>query len=159
MCVKANKNYTPCGDRIEPVYGFKVDKDGKKVFGKIGDTNTYEKIQASVTGSTLYEMIDKYQRTGDDSFLRAKARGIYADVTQLPKSMFEVERAKTIAVDEFKKFPADFRAMFNHNVEDYFSSIMNDTIKSKYDDYFKKKGVNVKEIKLEDNLNAEQTTK
>lgn len=134
-----SKKFSPCGTSIVPQHGYFVDKDGSRQFGKIGDVDMRQRIQAAAKGSTLYEMIEKYQKTGDDSFLRAKQSAFEADLTKLPQNLIELYNLKNTCADDFYKFPVDFRALFNHNVDDYFAAIQNKEIDEITKKYFETK--------------------
>lgn len=131
--------FSPAGNRIEDQHGYYTEA-GERKFGKIGDIDVTEKINASAKGSTLYEMIEKYQRTGDDSFLMTKAQNFDVDLTTAPKSLIELYNLKSTCAEDFKKFPVDYRALFNHNVEDYFKAIQDNSIGEKTKAYFESKG-------------------
>lgn len=134
--------FSPSGERIEKQHGYYAEA-GETKFGVVGDINVVEKINASAKGSTLYEMIEKYQRTGDDSFLFAKAQAFDVDLTVAPKSLIELYNLKSTCAQDFYKFPVDFRALFNHNVDDYFKAIQDKTIEDKMKAYFEEKGKSI----------------
>ena len=131
--------FSPSGERIEKQHGYYAEA-GETKFGVVGDINVCEKINASAKGSTLYEMIEKYQCTGDDSFLFAKAQAFDVDLTTIPKSLIELYNLKSTCAQDFYKFPVDFRALFNHNVDDYFKAIQDKSIEDKMKSYFESKG-------------------
>ena len=85
-------------------------------------------------------MIEKYQKTGDDSFLFAKAQSFDVDLTVMPKSLIELYNLKSTCAQDFYKFPVDYRALFNHNVDDYFKAIQDNSIEEKTKAYFESKG-------------------
>ena len=134
--------FSPCGEKLEAKHGY-IYENGVKVFTKVGETDVCQRIRAAGLGSSLYEMIEKYQKTGDDSFLYAKAQAFVADLTAMPKNLIELYNLKSTAAEDFKKFPVDFRALFNHNVDDYFKSIQDNTIEDKMKSYFESKGKTV----------------
>ena len=134
-----NRIYSPSGSKIITKHGYKIE-NGQQVFGEVGQVNMREKINASLAGSTLYEMIEKYQKTGDDSFLMAKAQSFDVDLTSMPKSLIELYNFKTTCKEDFYKFPVDFRALFYHDVDKYFDSIQDKTIEDKMKKYFEDKG-------------------
>lgn len=151
---KRERIFSPSGKKVDEQHGYYAEK-GVQKFGVIGHINVVEKINASAKGSTLYEMIEKYQRTGDDSFLFAKAQAFDVDLTNMPKSLIELYNVKSTCAQDFYKFPVDFRAMFNHNVDDYFAAISDKTIESKMQEYFAAKGKTIvkeeeKEVKADE---------
>ena len=131
--------FSPAGSSLVKKHGYYV-QDGKTIFGEVAEVDISRKINEAGRGCTLYEMIEKYQRTGDDSFLYAKAQAYDTDLTTAPKSLIDLYNLKSTAKDDFYKFPVDFRALFNHNVDDYFASIQDKTIEEKMKNYFVEKG-------------------
>ncbi len=138
------KVFSPCGKKLESRHGYYVDDKGDRLFGKIEDVDVTRRINAAAQGSTLYEMIEKYQKTGDDSFLFKKAKSFNADLTVMPKNLIELYNMKNTCAEDFKKFPVDYRALFNHNVDEYFKAIQDNTIEEKTKSYFESKGKEIK---------------
>ena len=64
------RTYSPAGEKLEPQHGYYVDNDGVTCFGKIGEIDVTQRINASAKGSTLYEMIEKYQRMWYTNFAK-----------------------------------------------------------------------------------------
>ena len=131
--------YSPSGSAVVKKHGYYVE-DGKTLFGEVGEVDVSRKINEAGRGCTLYEMIQKYQRTGDDSFLYAKAQAYDADLTTAPKSLIDLYNLKSTAKEDFYKFPVDFRALFNHNIDDYFEAVQDNSIEEKMKNYFAEKG-------------------
>lgn len=132
--------FSPCGQKFEDKHGY-IFENGKKEFKVIGKSDIIQRIRSAGLGTTLYEMIEKYQKTGDYSFLSAKSNAFNADLSNMPKNLMELYNLKSTCAEDFKKFPLDFRAIFNHNVDDYFNSIQDDSIKSKIASYLESKGI------------------
>lgn len=134
--------FSPSGEKLELKHGYTVE-NGVQVFTETGKVDITDKINASAKGSTLYEMIEKYQKTGDDSFLFAKAQSFDVDLTVMPKSLIDLYNLKSTCAQDFYKFPVDYRALFNHNVDDYFKAIQDKTVEKITKDYFDSKGVTI----------------
>ena len=147
--------FSPSGSAVVKQHGYYV-QDGKTLFGEVGEIDLSRKINEAGRGCTLYDMIQKYQKTGDDSFLYAKAQAYDADLTVAPKSLIDLYNLKSTAKEDFYKFPVDFRALFNHDIEQYFDAIQNKTIEEKMTSYFESKG---KEIIKNEEAVADESIK
>lgn len=142
-----NRIFSPSGEKLEVQHGYYVDNDGVTCFGKVGEIDVTQRINASAKGSTLYEMIEKYQKTGDDSFLLTKAKSFNVDLTVMPTNLMELYNLKNTCAEDFKKFPVDYRALFNHDINKYFEAIKNNSIGDITKSYFESKGKILEEEK------------
>lgn len=139
--------FSPCGEKLQVEHGYIFDEKSKtRIFTEVNKINLKEKIQTAGIGSSLYEMIAKYQKTGDDSFLRAKANALSIDITNFPKNLIELYNLKTTCAEDFKQFPVDYRALFNHNIDEYIKAIQDNSINDITKKYFEDKD------KLDDKL-------
>ena len=86
----------PTGDGKVPVYDFVEDKEtGEVVYKEVGKSNLYELIQASKESTDINYIVDRMAK-GDNSLLNVR-KGIFADVSEMPKDVFELgEMSKTI---------------------------------------------------------------
>lgn len=111
---------TPAGDPIAPVYDYRIDKKtGRKILEKVGETNLYEKIQASLESSKL-ENIIKRATQGDLSVLE-QMNGQYIDISELPTNLIDMQNMIYKAKGEFEKLDAETRSKFENSVEKYIS--------------------------------------
>lgn len=137
---------SPSGSRLEERHGYIVGKDGAIEFTVVEEIDITTKINAAAVGSSLYEMISKYLKTGDDSFLYAKANAFNADLTQLPQNLIELHNIKSTCTEDFKKFPVEYRKLFDFDVNKYFKAIQDNSIKDITDKYFESKKAEKKEV-------------
>ena len=80
----------PVGNGLIDVYDYVVDEDtGEVVYKVVGKSNLYELIQTSKDSTDIHYIVDRVNK-GDNSLLEAR-RGIYADVTEMPQDVFELE--------------------------------------------------------------------
>lgn len=111
---------SPIGSGIMPTYEYRIDKKtGKKILEKTGETNIYEKIQASLESSKLENIIKKVTQ-GDLTDLNVK-EGQYIDISNMPTNMIELQNTIMIAKGEFEKLDANTRKKFDNSVEKYIS--------------------------------------
>lgn len=117
------KPYAPSGEQIVPTYGLKINKDGKQELVKNGQTNVYEKIQASREASLIYNVIERYQN-GDIEALN-QMQGQFGDFTEMPENLAEAQQMIINAEEAFNKMPTEFRKEFNHNPMEFMAGLVN----------------------------------
>lgn len=116
-----NDFFTPCGSQMADKYEMKLDKNGHKVLEKVGEINIYDKIQESLEGCKIENIINRIM-AGDTSMLR-NSPGVYMDCTELPKSLMELQNLNIKLENQFMALPVDERAKYNHNVGEYLKAI------------------------------------
>lgn len=117
---RGETTYAELGSETAPVYEYRIDKKtGKRKLQQVGETNIYEKIQASLESSKL-ENIIKRVTSGDVTAL-AQVEGQYIDITDLPTNMIELQNIIYKAQGEFEKLDAETRKKFENSVEKYIS--------------------------------------
>lgn len=105
---------SPHGSEVVDEYGLKVNAEGLKELEVVGQTNIYKKIQEAAFGTSVYEVIEAYARSGDISVLE-KQKGVYADVTGTPRTLAELEQFRIDSRNAFYSLPVDVRRMFGDN--------------------------------------------
>lgn len=117
---RGETTYTERGSEILPTYEYRIDKKtGKRKTVQVGETNIYEKIQASLE-STKLENIVKRCTNGDLSVLSVRD-GSYIDITEIPTNMMDLQNLILKTKQEFDKLPAEIRAKFDYSAEKYVS--------------------------------------
>lgn len=114
-----HKIYSPNGSPIENEYSYKIDSFGRKILHKSGETNLYEKIQASLE-DTKIENIIKRAVAGDTSMLRPD--GIYADLTEMPNNLIEARQAIQELENTWYGLSQKLRNKYNNSVEDFIAA-------------------------------------
>lgn len=113
---------SPLGSEFAPIYSYRIDKKtGKKILEKTGETNLYEKIQASHEGTKLENIIKKVTVTGDLTPLNIR-EGTYIDISDVPTNLIEIQNTMLKAKDQFYQLDAETRAKFDNSVEKYIST-------------------------------------
>ena len=110
----------PKCEKIVPTYGKEIDKDGKVHIVETGKTNLYEKIQACKDDTLIYNILDRFA-AGDISVLQ-KNQGVYADLTDMPKTLAEAQQSLITAENIFNNLPLEVRAEFNHSFSEFLAS-------------------------------------
>lgn len=115
--VKERKRFfSPAGTHFLNTYT-EVIKDGKKQLEKTGETNIYDKIQEDLEGTKI-ENILQAAAMGDLSALNQRET-IYADVTEMPKTLMEAQNLVLKAKQEFEQMPLEVRKLFDNSPEKY----------------------------------------
>ena len=73
-----------CGNIMEPEYKERYDDNGHPYLEKVGEVNTYEKIQSYRDQCDVMAILSRYA-AGDESALATP--GYYIDTTKLPKTL------------------------------------------------------------------------
>lgn len=115
---------TEAGRPIADVYGYEIDNYGRKVLVKTGETNVYEKIQASLE-ETKIENILKRASMGDNSVFRPD--GIYADLTELPNNLIEARQAMQNLENVWAGVPNEIKAKYNYDVGEFIGASGSDS--------------------------------
>lgn len=117
---RGKTTYAELGSETAPVYEYRIDKKtGKKCWKQVGETNLYEKIQASLEGTKL-ENIIKRATQGDLSVLN-QIEGSYIDISELPTNMIDLQNLIYKCKGEFEKLDPEIREKFDNSVEKYVS--------------------------------------
>lgn len=119
------REYTAAGSPLIPTYTEEVDKDtGHKRLVCSGETNIYNRIQASLEQSKLENILRRAQM-GDDTALNA-AQAQFLDVTGMPSSFGEMQNIICKAKSNFEQLPLSVREQFGFSAERYVAMIGTD---------------------------------
>lgn len=121
--VRPQTVFAPSSSGFAPVYEERIGRDGVLGLIKTGEHNINEFVQASLSGTLVYNILDKYQ-LGDTSVLE-KVKGFYADVTSVPKSLIETHNLMKSIESNFDSLPSEIKSKFGNSVETFVSSIEN----------------------------------
>ena len=136
---------SPSGEDIVPVYSFVVDKEtGKKELKVTGKRNIYKEIQAHKEECLVYNILERYVN-GDISVLN-KSQGMFADISNMPKSLNEAQEIILNAENLFKEMPFNIRSEFNHSMSEFVASISNGTFEDKVNKHFQPQSDKVESI-------------
>lgn len=129
---------TEAGDELLPVYQERTDQKGKTYLKKIGDTNVYEKIQASLEETQTYNIIERYKQTGDITLLNQR-KTIYGDFTDIPNSPADLQNTLVKAQQAFDSLDRKVREAFENDAGMFTQAILNGTFKDKMQKFVNKK--------------------
>lgn len=139
---------TNSGDEFLPQYIETIDKDGKRYLKKTKDKNVYEMIQEASKGTDIYDIIDKYLTTGDESLLNQR-KGVFANFVDIPKSPMEIHQKVIEAEQQFDQLDRGMRELFDNDVNVFKTSILNETFEDKIAHYIGQKTKAEKAAELE----------
>lgn len=129
---------TPSGSNLIPTYQETVNKEGRTILKKSGTTNIYEKIQASLEETKVYNILEQFLQSGDETILK-KRQGVYADFSNVPKTEIELQNIVLRAEQEFNALDKDVRAEFDYDVGVFKRSILDNTFEERMQKYLTKK--------------------
>ena len=113
------RNHVPSGDGIMENYAYEIDKFGRKVLVKTGETNLYEKIQENLE-ETKIENILKRSSIGDMTDFRPD--GIYADLSNMPNNMIEARQAIQKMENMWATLPNEVKEKYNYDVGEFVAA-------------------------------------
>lgn len=107
------------GNRFEPEYKERYDDRGQPYLEKVGEVDTYEKIQSYKDECDVMAILSRYA-AGDESVL-AKP-GWYIDTTKLPATYTEYMNMMNEKREEFNQLPLSIRQAFGMNFENWIAT-------------------------------------
>lgn len=106
---------TEPGSGIQKKYRMSIDLNGHKYLEEDGEIDLYQKIQESLEETKIENIVRR--AVGGDTQALNVMHGVYADVTNAPKTFAEMQQAVICATEEFAKLPVEIREKFDHSVE------------------------------------------
>lgn len=105
-----------CGNVMEPEYRERYDEKGHPYLVKVGEVNTYEKIQSYRDECDVMAILSRYA-AGDESALATP--GYYIDTTKLPKTYTEYLNMMNEQREKFDELPLEIRQRFGMNFQNW----------------------------------------
>lgn len=115
---------TCSGNRYEPSYKLKADKNGVRDLVATGKTDCYGLIQSFADSVDLKLVLERYAK-GDITALYRK-ESCYGDFTNMPTTFAELAQRAIDAENLFNSLPLEVRKEFNHSPSEFFASIGTD---------------------------------
>lgn len=98
----------------------RYDDRGHLVLEPTGKTNLYEFIQSNADSVDINIIMSKAQN-GDPTVL-TRVQGVYADITDMPKTMADLLNKVKAGEDAFNGLDVDIRAAFNHSLTEWMAT-------------------------------------
>lgn len=107
------------GSPLTDDYAYKYEKDGTKHLEIIGHTNLQEQINSWKDYTNLKLMVDRFM-AGDENALN-RVRGMYADMTDMPKTYMEMVERVEKCREAFDKLDPDIKEKFGNNSDTFWA--------------------------------------
>ena len=107
------------GNILEPEYRERYDERGEAYLEKIGDVNTYEKIQSYKEQCDVMAILSRYS-AGDETALATP--GYYIDTSKLPQTYTEYLNMMNEQREKFNQLPLEIRQKFGMNFEQWVAT-------------------------------------
>lgn len=104
------------GNILEPEYRERYDKQGEAYLEKVGEVNTYEKIQSYKEQCDVMAILSRYA-AGDETALATP--GYYIDTSKLPQTYTEYLNMMNEQREKFNQLPLEIRQKFGMNFEQW----------------------------------------
>ena len=114
---KRERYFSDPGSREANDYQIIIDERGHKKLEFVGTHDIYEEIQ-SYYEETKIENIIARAAAGDPTALNRR-QGVYADITDTPRSLAEAQNAILRLSTEFDKLPTEIKEKFDNSKEKF----------------------------------------
>lgn len=101
------------GNHMKDVYELVVEKSGKKVVKKVGETDLQAAIDAEAASVDLRMILAQFEAGDEGALERAKA--FYADVSEIPVNLQEIMQLNQEGSKFFYSLPKDIRAIYGND--------------------------------------------
>ena len=114
------------GNREKTLFAGSYNSDGTVEIRETGKEDLYGYIQSHKDSVDIHVLLKRYQNGETDVMQRVQ--GFYGDVTELPDTyagvLDVIQKANTL----FAQLPADKRAMFHNNPEEFIAALDNSAV-------------------------------
>lgn len=107
------------GNQYEPEYKERYDENGEAYLEKVGEVDTYEKIQSYRNECDVMAILSRYA-AGDETALARP--GYYIDTTKLPETYTEYINMMHDQREKFDQLPLSIRQAFGMSFEKWAAS-------------------------------------
>ena len=111
------------GNRMEPEYKERYDEKGEAYLEKVGEVDTYEKIQSYREECDVMAILSRYA-AGDTSVMSNP--GWYIDTTKLPKTYTDYINMMNEQREKFDALPLEIRKEFGMDFNKYMATAGNE---------------------------------
>lgn len=112
------------GSPEAPIYGIKYEENGVKTVIVKGFENRYEQAQLFKEQCDVKNIVARY--TAGDELALAKAKTIYGDFTETPKTLMDTLNMVADARAAFEMLPKNIREAYNYDPDQMIRDIGSD---------------------------------
>lgn len=109
------------GSGERDLYSSRIAEDGTVELVKCGTDNLYASIQSHKDSCDIHVLLARYAN-GDVNAL-SRVQGVFADITEMPKTYAELLNAVMRGEELFNSLPVEIRAKFDHSLEKFMVSM------------------------------------
>lgn len=110
---RSKPKYSNRGEKMQPVWDLVIDSKGKEVVKQVGETDLHAAIQAEYASVNLDMILARFD-AGDATALE-RAKGFYADVSELPVKLQDVLNMNYEAEKFFNSLPVEVKKIYGNN--------------------------------------------
>ena len=107
------------GNRMRTEYQLYYDENGSECLKVIGETDTDIEIQSHAESVDIKTLIARY--TNGDYTALERAKGFYADVSNLPVSFSEVMNMNIQGKNLFDQFPKEYKELYGFDYQQFLN--------------------------------------
>lgn len=138
------------GENKLPQYEWQVNKKGEKELVETGCKDFDEITETYRNYTDVNKIIEAYTKNPIEAEkMFAMQEGMYADFTNTPQTMLELQNQIMKAEQKFNSLDTETKEMFDNSIDKFKAAIYDGTMKEKLDKRFNKK--------VEQTQQAEQT--
>lgn len=135
---------TSPGTKTLDLYEERINAKGKRELVKVGSTNVYNKIQSGKDETLIYNIIDRYKKTGDPNILM-KREAVYGEFINTPGTPIELQNQLLKAEQSFFALDKEVRDAFSNDIGEFKASILNGSFNDKFKNFISKKNSTVQQ--------------
>lgn len=107
------------GSRVKCTFAGHYDEKGRVVLEEVGKINLYDEIQSHAQSVDIHTLLKRFAN-GDPTAL-ASRQGIFADVTEMPKTYAEFLNKMISLENGFNSLPADVKQKFGNSFQQFLA--------------------------------------
>ena len=113
---------SPAGDRLRKLYRRELDSEKNSQLVEDGVEDTYLFIQEAAKGSTVAELVSRFNR-GDLSAVTPLSEDFLINTVDSPSNLMEAKNLMIRARSVFDSLPKDVRDRYNSNFNTFLSAV------------------------------------
>lgn len=107
------------GSRVKFTFAGHYDDKGRVVLEEVGKINLYDEIQSHAQSVDIHTLLKRFNN-GDPTALTSR-QGIFADVTEMPKTYAEFLNKMISLENGFNSLPADVKQKFGNSFQQFLA--------------------------------------